>query len=153
MICARPHFSKGRKVMEYRKYDRHYVVRLDKDEEIVTSLEKLCEKEKISLGFVSGIGAVNQVIAGLFRTGEKRFLGHTWEGDMEIVSLTGLITTMDDSPYLHLHIAVADEEGNVRGGHLKKAVIGATGELTISLEEGKIDRKFSREIGLNLLEF
>ena len=48
---------------------------------------------------------------------------------------------------------VADEAGNVYGGHLTEAVISGTGELVLTEIEGTVDRKFDEEIGLNLFEF
>ena len=45
--------------MEYRKFGKQYVIRLEKGEEIVSSIKDLCEKENIKLGSLSGIGAVN----------------------------------------------------------------------------------------------
>ena len=55
--------------------------------------------------------------------------------------------------YTHFHISVADESGNVYGGHLTEAVISGTGELVLTEIEGTVDRKFDEEIGLNLFEF
>lgn len=75
--------------MEYRKFGKQYVIRLEKGEEIVSSIKDLCEKENIKLGSLSGIGAVNKVTAGLFKTGEKKYVSRTYEEDMEIVSLGG----------------------------------------------------------------
>ena len=51
--------------MEYRKFADTYVIRLDKGEEIISSLQAICEKENIRLGSVEGIRAANHaVIAG-----------------------------------------------------------------------------------------
>ena len=38
--------------MEYRKFADTYVIRLDKGEEIISSLQAICEKENIRLGSV-----------------------------------------------------------------------------------------------------
>ena len=96
---------------------------------------------------------VPQRAAGVFDTKEKVFKGHTWEGDLEIVSIGGNINTMNGETYTHFHISVADESGNVYGGHLTEAVISGTGELVLTEIEGTVDRKFDEEIGLNLFEF
>ena len=40
--------------MEYQKFADTYVVRLDKGEEIIASLQALCEKEQIALASVEG---------------------------------------------------------------------------------------------------
>ena len=46
--------------MQYRVFGDTYVVRLQRGEEVLACLRELCEKESISLGTVSAIGAVNQ---------------------------------------------------------------------------------------------
>ena len=139
--------------MDYRKFKNQYVIRLDRDEEIVESLKKIADKENITLAYLMGIGALGKVRAGVSDTKEKVFKGHTWEGDLEVVSIGGNINTMNGETYVHFHISVADEQGNVFGGHLQEAVISGTGELVLTEINGTVDRKFDEEIGLNLFDF
>ncbi|HIX67932.1 MAG TPA: DNA-binding protein [Candidatus Anaerostipes excrementavium] len=139
--------------MDYRKFKNQYVIRLDRGEEIVESLKKIADKENIKLAYLTGIGAVGKVTAGVFDTKEKVFKGHTWEGDLEVVSIGGNINTMNGETYVHFHISAADEQGNVFGGHLQEAVISGTGELVLTEIDGTVDRKFDEEIGLNLFDF
>ena len=47
--------------MEYKQYDNKYVVRIDREEEIVASLKRLVRKEDIKLGSVQGIGAADEI--------------------------------------------------------------------------------------------
>ena len=139
--------------MDYRKFKNQYVIRLDRGEEIVESVKKIADKENIKLAYLTGIGAVGKVTAGVFDTKEKVFKGHTWEGDLEVVSIGGNINTMNGETYVHFHISAADEQGNVFGGHLQEAVISGTGELVLTEIDGTVDRKFDEEIGLNLFDF
>ncbi len=139
--------------MEYRRFADTCLVRLDPGEEIVEQLTKLAEAEHIALAEVHGLGAVNDITVGVFSLTEKKFCPNRFQGTLEIVSLTGTITEMDGKPYLHLHLSAGDPEGHVFGGHLNRAVISATGELTVRVLEGHVGRKFSPEIGLNLFDF
>lgn len=140
--------------MDYRRFDSTIVVRLDKGDEIITSLEHICTKEQIKLGVVSGIGAVDKATIGIFDTVDKSYYSGDYTGDYEIVSLTGNISTMKEKPYLHLHIAIGNNKNNeIHGGHLNKAIISATGEIFINIIDGAIDREFSNTIGLNLIKF
>ena len=43
--------------MEYRRFENSYVVRLNKGEEVISSLKKLCKDENIRLGEITGLGA------------------------------------------------------------------------------------------------
>lgn len=139
--------------MEYKQFGNRYVLRMDKGEEIVATLKQFCEDEQIKLGSVTGIGAVNQVTIGLFETSTKKYHSLQLAGDHEITSLTGNISTMDGKVYLHLHINISDDRYNTRGGHLSAAVVSGTGELIVEKIEGRVDRQFSEEIGLNLYKF
>ncbi|NLV75966.1 MAG: DNA-binding protein [Tissierellia bacterium] len=139
--------------MEFKKFDSKYVIRLEKGEEIVESIKKLCEKEDIKLGTISGIGATNRAVIGLFETNTKEYHSKELTGDMEITSLVGNISQMNGEVYLHIHINLANEENKVFGGHLTSAIISATGEIVIDVIEGVVDRKFDEEVGLNLFKF
>ena len=139
--------------MEYRKFENTLIVRLDPDEEICEQLLLLAQKERITLASLNGLGAVKAFTVGVFNTETKEYLANTFEGPYEIVSLTGTLTTKDGVPYLHAHFAAGDDKGRVSGGHLNRAVISATAGIVLTLIPGTVERKFSKQIGLNLFDF
>ncbi len=139
--------------MEFKKFRDRYVIRLDKSEEIISTVKAFCKKQGVALGWITGIGAVNRAKIGLSDTAKKEYHSKILEGDFEITSLMGNISTMDGEVYLHLHINLADGEHKTWGGHLNEAIISATGELIIERIEGDVEREFSEEIGLNLYKF
>lgn len=139
--------------MIYKRFNNTLIIRAEKNEDIIEVLKEVIEKENITLATVSGIGAVKQVELGLFNTLDKIYSKKEFRGDFEIVSLCGNISTMEHKPYLHLHMAIADNKQYTFGGHMSKAVVSATAELTINIIEGKIDRYFDEEVGLNLMKF
>ena len=96
---------------------------------------------------------MDDVELGLFKTKEKEYVSRRYQGDFEIISLQGSISQKSKETYIHVHLSVADIEQKCFGGHCNSAVVSATCELTINVIEGGIDRKFSNEIGLNLIEF
>ena len=59
--------------MEFQKFADTYVVRLDKGEEIIASLQKLCETEQIALASVTGIGAADHAVVGLYDVGQRQY--------------------------------------------------------------------------------
>ncbi len=139
--------------MQSKKFGSKYVLRLDKGEEIVETLKKFCSENKIKLGSVIGIGAVGNIVLGLFETETKVYHKKFLEGDFEIVPLVGNVTTMKGEIYIHLHLNVGDSQQKSWSGHLNSGIVSATCELIIDSIDGEVDRKFSEEIGLNLLEF
>ncbi|MDD3839413.1 MAG: DNA-binding protein [Clostridia bacterium] len=139
--------------MEYKKFGNKIVVRLDRGEEIVESIKKLCTENDIKLGRVSGIGAADKITVGLFHTETKKYMSKQLNGDHEITNLSGNISRMNDEVYLHLHITICDEDYNAFGGHLNSAYISGTGELIVDVLEGEVGREFDENIGLNLFKF
>ena len=89
----------------------------------------------------------------MFKTAEKKYYSNSFKGDFEIVSLTGSINTMNNEFYSHLHMSIGNEDGQVFGGHLSKAIVSATCEMFIYVIDGDVDRYFDEEIGLNLFKF
>jgi len=139
--------------MEYRQFKDKYIVRLQRREEIIESLTKLCKENDIKLGRVTAIGATNKVKIGLFNVETKEYHSTELEGDMEITNLSGNISRKDGEVYLHLHITLCDKNNRAFGGHLNMAVISATCEMIIDVIDGYVDREFDDEVGLNLFKF
>lgn len=139
--------------MEYQRFQNTIIARIDKGEEILEQIKVLAEQEKIKLADVRALGAVNDFTAGVFITGEKKYESNRFQGEFEIVSLTGTITTMKDEFYAHIHMSAGNRAGEVFGGHLNRAVVSATCEMVLHIIEGSVDRCFDEEIGLNLLRF
>ena len=140
--------------MEYRKFADTYVLRIDKGEEIIASLQALCEKENIRLASVSGIGAADRAVIGLYDVGSRQYHKTELEGAMEITSLLGSVTRKDGAVYLHLHINLCDKNMQIFGGHLNECRIGATGEIIVRTIPGQVGRLLDEKVtGLNLFQF
>ena len=139
--------------MEYRKFDSTIIARIDKGEEILEKVKKIALKENIKLASISALGAVNDFTVGVFKTDEKKYYSNSFQGYFEITSLTGTINTMNGEFYIHIHMSVGNEKGEVFGGHLNRAVVSATCEMVITIIDGSVDRYFDEEIGLNLFKF
>ena len=121
--------------MEFQKFADTFVVRLDKGEEIIASLQALCEKEKIALGSVEGIGAADHAVIGLYDVGQREYHKTELNGPMEITSLLGSITQKDGAVYLHLHINLCNKEMQIRAHAAGKgrAAAGRKGDRSESV--------------------
>ena len=139
--------------MQFRHFGNKYFVRIDRGEEIISSLKNFCEKEKITLAEVKALGAVDDFNVGLFDVETKQYHKNHFQFPAEITSLWGTVTTKDGNFYAHIHMSAGDKDGHVFGGHLNNARVSATCEMIVEVSEGTVERKFSEEIGLNLFEF
>jgi uncharacterized protein len=129
-----------------------WVIRLEKGEEIVQTLKAFCQKNHLTGGSISGIGATNSITIGLFECESKQYQSLELVGDFEITSLLGNLSTFKGEVYLHLHATIADKNQRVFGGHLNQAIISATAEIVLQEMPELGDRYFDDEIGLNLLD-
>lgn len=139
--------------MDYRRFGSKIVARIDKGEEILEKLKEIALKENIKLAGVSALGATNDFTVGVYKVDEKKYYSNEFMGNFEIVSLTGTVNTMNGAFYSHIHMSAGNDRGEVFGGHLNKAVVSATCEMIIDIIDGRVDRRYSEEIGLNLFEF
>lgn len=139
--------------MQYKRFNDKLIVRMDRGEEIVAQLKKVCEAEDILLADISALGAVDGFKVGVFDTADKTYKANSFRGSFEIVSLTGTVTQMNGAFYAHLHMSAGDGEGKVFGGHLNEAFVSATCEMVIDIISGEVGRKFDKDVGLNLLDF
>ena len=139
--------------MEYKRFENTIIARIDKNEEILEQVKTIALKENIKLASIQALGAINDFTVGVFKVDEKKYYANSFQGNYEIVSLTGTINTMNDEYYCHIHLSAGNESGQVFGGHLNKALVSATCEMVIQIINGKVDRVFNEEVGLNVFKF
>ena len=140
--------------MDYRLFEDTYIIRLDRGEELLTSLKELCATENITLGTVEAIGASDHAVVGLYDVEARQYHKHSFDEPMEITSLLGNISRKDGEVYLHLHINLCREDMSVVGGHLNECRISATCEMSVRSIKGQVGRRLDTETtGLNLYEF
>ena len=136
--------------MEFKRFGDHYLVRIDRGEEVLSSLAAFCGSEDIRLGSISGLGAADHAVLGVYSGEEQRYYKKELNEPLEISGLTGNISRMDGKIYLHVHATVCDEETRAYGGHLSECRISGTCELCVTRLDGEAGRKYDPATGLNL---
>lgn len=139
--------------MEYRRFGDTYVVRIQRGEEILEQLTKLCADENIRLASIEGIGACDEIVFGLYDVETKQYHQTELKEEMEITSLNGSVSELNGEANLHLHVNVSCADGISRGGHLNRSVISGTCEIFIRCIDGKVGRAYEDVTGLNIFEF
>lgn len=136
-----------------KKIDNTYILRLDKGEEIISSLKLFCEENNITAGSISGFGVASDVTLICFdmetQSPKKKF----FKGDFEVISFLGNISHIDNELFIHLHVTLADNQFKAFGGHFAEGIIGLTGEFFIQPLNTKIDRIKDENIGFHILNF
>jgi len=139
--------------MEVRKAGGRLIIRLDAGDEIVASLKKACRELPAHYAHFSGIGACRSAEISHFDTKEKRYSTRKFGGMLEIVSLCGNITSVDNEPFVHAHIALGLPDFSVLGGHLVSAEISPACEIILEQVPLAVGRKQDAESGLKLQSF
>lgn len=139
--------------MLYRKSGLDYIVRLEKGEEICSSLLRFAEMENILSASVTGIGATDDFTVGIYEPARKAYDPIHVTGDHEITALTGNLTRKDGCAYQHLHITCAGLGGTVTGGHLVSGTVSLTAEIFVHASELRAERRRDDALGINLIAF
>src|SRR3989338_316414 len=138
--------------MRFRKINETYVVRIDNGEKLLETLKRFCTGSGIHCGYFFGIGSLDEAELAHYIVKNKKYTFEKFRQPLEITSLNGNITTMDNEVYLHCHATLSDVNMDAIAGHLKEGVVGATCEIMLVQLDSRIERKRDEPIGLNLME-
>jgi Predicted DNA-binding protein with PD1-like DNA-binding motif len=121
------------------------VKRLHPGQDLKGSLLQIRDSKDLKSGVIlSMVGSLNQAVLRMADGNNKTIIG-----PLEIVSATGTIATNG----VHLHLAVADKNGTVMGGHLMEGCpVHTTVELCIECPDMVFERGLDPETGYMELE-
>jgi len=127
------------------------VVKMDNNEDLFKTLEKLAQDQMIKSGLVLfGIGMLRDYELGYYKG--KEYQWTAFSDPAELVALHGTIATVDEAPSIHLHAGLATKDLGLTGGHLKKATVNGLAEIgIIKLTDIELTRKKNPNSGLNEL--
>jgi uncharacterized protein len=139
--------------MEARHDGAIHVVRLDRGEPVLASLQAYVGAQGIEGGSILGLGAVRDAELGYFHPDERAYHRRRFPETRELLNLTGTISRLDGAPFVHAHVQLADENHVVVGGHLFEAVVAVTGEFVVHAAAVPSRRLADDDTGLKLLRF
>lgn len=120
--------------MEYHNYNNIIYLRLDKGDEVLSSILAVCKNEGIKSCIFSGIGGCDYVKLGTFQPEKGIYNHYEAHGMLELVSLNGDIKDSDEGPLIHAHGCLSfEEDGEIKviGGHLLSLRTLITAEIEI----------------------
>ncbi len=139
--------------MLVRSINDQFLVVLDKDQPVVSTLTQIVIEHKIKGGHITGIGAIKNPQLGFYELHKKDYIRHTFgeNEDFELIALNGNITLRDGVPYVHVHTAIGRSDFSVIGGHLFEAEVAVTAEIYITPLGQMPERKYSDALGLQTI--
>jgi len=131
--------------------DGFWALKAAPGEELLGALTGFLNEKEIYAGFVTGIGAAREAEIGHFDPRAKVYHKETVPGPVEIISLNGNVSRLEDGQaFLHCHAALSLPDMSVRAGHLFGAVVDPTCELYLRALPGAVERRLVPEYGIKL---
>jgi predicted DNA-binding protein with PD1-like motif len=131
-----------------------YVGRGDFGDDLLDSLTKFCEENKITAGIISAIGALQTLNVSYYLQDKKRYIdvpNLNQSAPFELLSCMGNVSLKDGKPFVHAHLVAGDKDGKAYGGHLIKGCKIFALEFSItSLQGDNLVRQFDETLQLNL---
>ena len=129
-----------------------FVLRLEMGDDILLSLKRFAKNYRVGAAKFEGIGSLNTAKLGHYDFKTKNYKFEIFSEDLEILSLSGNIATMNKAPLPHAHVTLGKRDFSVIGGHLDEGSLANMVEIILSTLPGKLVKARDEEIGLNLLQ-
>lgn len=139
--------------MQVKEGDKGWSVRLDLDDSLFASLEKIASENNWESGFIWGLGALKNCELGFYHLHQKTYDRRTFKDEAELLSLVGNLSQVDGKPFFHLHAVLGGSDFKCFGGHLFSADVAVTCELFFTEQDFYATRVHNDAIGLKHLDF
>jgi len=133
--------------------ERTFVLVLASGEEAFAAIAAFAADAALSGASLTAIGAFERATVGWFDLKKKSYHPIEIDQQCEALSLVGDVAAGDDGkPSLHIHAVVGLSDGTTRGGHLLKAVVRPTLEVTIVESPAHLRRTKRPDLGIALID-
>lgn len=139
--------------MDARKHGSVHVIRLERGEPVVATLQDYLARARILGGSVVGLGAIADAEIGYYDPLRRAYDRTRIADTRELLSLVGTISRLDGRPFLHAHVTLGAPDHSVVGGHLFEARVAITGEFVIQAAAIRSERLLDEDTGLKLMRF
>lgn len=166
LACAAHEYTKGEpvtaagrapraRIHELSQYEgrRTFVIAFGPGDDVLAGLRELASTRGWRSAHFSGIGSFSRASLGWYDFGRKQFRRLPRQGTLEVVAFTGNVTlNREGAPIVHVHCAVADEQGALTGGHLLEATVAATLEVFLTEEPQPVRKALDESLGSQVIE-
>ena len=99
--------------------------------DLIGFITRVCQKNVTQTARFSVIGSVSSATIGVYDQKQAVYVTHIEKTATELISCMGLITQQEGSPHVSAKIILADQQGNLTGGHLFSQTIVEHAQITI----------------------
>ncbi len=95
-----------------------HIFKIYEEADLLEYLGKYVAEKGIKTAWINIMGSLIDPVIGYYDTDKGEYTKKELPGFYELVNGTGNVSLKEGKPFIHLHVAVADREGNLYGGHL-----------------------------------
>lgn len=139
--------------MKFKADGFNWIVRLERGELLIESLDKIVRQEDIGGAWISGLGGAEWAELGYYDLEKQEYQWKKLDQLLEITSLQGNVSWLDGEPKLHVHGSFSDQNMRAFGGHVKELQVGGTCEILFhKWYKDHLTRSADDSVGLPLLD-
>lgn len=137
--------------MEVKRLQDAYLVRLEKGEEVIESLEHFADAYRLGFASLVAIGTFERVTLGYYDPEAKAYRNQGVEEGVEVLTMSGNVSRGEDGRRMvHAHVIVGRSDYSTLGGHVVEATVGPTLEVIVQIAPTTIRRRHDPDTGLQL---
>ena len=139
-------------MMSRQEGNRHIII-MSRGEELIDVLTRWAHEHEVVSASFQGIGAVEDVEIGYYTLSTKSYSFVTFPEVFEVANLTGNVALVDGKPFVHAHAVSSrcDASLGCIGGHVKRARVAVTLEISLTADAAPAQRVVDEMIGLKLI--
>lgn len=111
---------------------RTFALVLDSGDEAMASLTSFAADRQLRASHFTAIGAFSSAVVAYFDWAAKTYRHIAIDEQVEVLSLSGDITTEDGKPKVHAHVVLGKADATAHGGHLIAGRTRPTLEVVIT---------------------
>lgn len=129
------------------------MLRLEQGDDILKTLRDFSNSQRLRASFFEGIGSLYKAVLGHYDFKDtKTYKYETFDEDLEILTLSGNVSTMDQKALPHAHVSLGRRDFTVIGGHLEEGSLANMVEVQMNKLPGRLLKAKDDEVGLNVLQ-
>jgi predicted DNA-binding protein with PD1-like motif len=138
--------------MKFLKLNKNtFLIKIEFKEKIIQSLKDFAQKNNIVSAVFYGIGALRWADIAFYDLENKRYLNKKFEENLEIISMLGNISTMNNSKVIHTHVCLGRNDYSTIAGHFNEGE-AISCEIVMKKYKTVLEREKDEITGLNLLK-
>lgn len=131
---------------------RVFVAVLETGDEVMASLKRLAQEQRLSAAQITAIGAFSRAVIAYFDWERKEYERIPVDEQVEVASLIGDVARDEaGAPALHIHLVLGKRDGSALAGHLAEAYVRPTLEVVLTESAAHLRREKDPQTGLALI--